>query len=327
LSSEKILNVRELVKYFPVTKKGIIWSSVEGQVHAVDNVSFSVGKGETLGLVGESGCGKTTVARCILNLTSPTSGDVYFDQENTTEIFRSKNKARILELRRKMQYIFQDPWASLNPRLTVRDLVLEGINIHGTIPEDEQDEKLRELLHLVGLEEYHGERYPHEFSGGQRQRVVIARAIAVNPQFLAADEPVSMVDLSIRAQILNLLQELQSKLNLSILYISHDLASVKHVSDRVAVMYLGKLVEVANSEEIFSSPLHPYTHALLSAVPIPDPTSQKEVILLSGEVPSAIDPPTGCRFRHRCSYAMPKCEEEPLMRNVGHDHLVACWLV
>jgi oligopeptide/dipeptide ABC transporter ATP-binding protein len=326
LTSETILEVKNLVKYFPVMEKGIIRNKQVGSVHAVDSVNFAIKRGETLGLVGESGCGKTTTARCILSLTAPTSGEIYFEGKNALEVFRSKNRTKILELRQRMQLIFQDPYASLNPRWTVANLITEAFVIHKYIPREEWTGRLAELLELVGLEDYHASRFPHEFSGGQRQRIVIARALAVNPRFLIADEPVSMLDVSVRAQILNLLKEIQKKLGVTYLYISHDLASVKHISDRVAVMYLGKIVELADVDDLFISQLHPYTKALLSAIPVPDPTTKKKRMILQGEVPSPINPPKGCRFHPRCTYAIPICrEKEPELRYIGNGRLVACF--
>ena len=327
MKTEIVLEVKILVKYFPVMKKGIILSKRIGWVHAVDDISFTVKKNETVGLVGESGCGKTTTARCILNLITPTAGELYFKGKNITKIFKSKkDKKRILELRRKMQYIFQDPWASLNPRWKISDTLLEGIAFHKIFPKEEYPKKLHELLNLVGLNAYHAYRYPHEFSGGQRQRIVVARAISLQPEFLIADEPVAMVDVSVRAQILNLLKDLQKKLHVSYLYISHDLASVKHICHRVLVMYVGKLVEIANTDELFSNQTHPYTQALLSAIPVPDPTRQRKIVVLKGEVPSPIDPPKGCRFHMRCSYATSICKKtEPKLREIRQDHFVACY--
>jgi len=324
--SEVVLDVRNLVKHFPITSKGVIMKKQVGVVHAVDGVSFSVNRGETFGLVGESGCGKTTTARAILSLDPPTSGEIYFAGEEVSRIFQSKDKAAILRLRRKMQYVFQNPYASLDPRMTVSDIITEPMAIHGHIPKDKWQDRLYELLKLVGLEEYHAERYPHEFSGGQRQRVCIARALAVEPELLIADEPVASLDVSVRAQILNLLQELQNKFKITYLYISHDLSTVRHICHRIAVMYLGKFVEIADTDELFEHPLHPYTQALLSAIPIPDPDAKKHRIILPGEVPSPINPPTGCRFQPRCIYKKDHgCAEETLgLVDVGKGHFVAC---
>jgi oligopeptide transport system ATP-binding protein len=296
-----------------------------GLVHAVDNVTFDIRRKETFGLVGESGCGKTTTARVILNLTDPTDGEVFFEGENVFENFRSGNKETKLKLRRKMQLIFQNPYGSLDPRMTVFDIISEPFVIHKHIPKQQWKEKVYELLELVGLEEYHAERYPHEFSGGQRQRICIARALAVEPEFLIADEPVSSLDVSIRAQILNLLGELQERVGLTYLYISHDLSSVRQISHRVAVMYLGEIVELADTDELFKEPLHPYTKALIAAVPIPDPKARSIKIVLPGEVPSPINPPSGCRFHPRCNYAKQTCKEVvPVLEEVEPGHLVAC---
>jgi oligopeptide transport system ATP-binding protein len=326
MNNEVVLEVKNLVKHFPITSRGVLMKRQVGVVHAVDGVSFKVKRGETFGLVGESGCGKTTTARAILALDAPTSGEIYFDGEEVSKIFNSKNKAAILGLRRKMQYVFQNPYASLDPRMTVSDIITEPMAIHGHISKDNWQDRLYELLRLVGLEDYHAERYPHEFSGGQRQRICIARALAVEPELLIADEPVASLDVSVRAQILNLLQELQRKFRITYLYISHDLSTVRHICHRIAVMYLGKFVEIADTEELFDNPLHPYTQALLSAIPIPDPESKKRRITLRGEVPSPINPPAGCRFHPRCVKEKDHtCVEEILgLIDVGNGHLVAC---
>jgi len=298
-----------------------------GLVHAVDNINFKIRRGETFGLVGESGCGKTTTARLMLNLIEPTSGEVYFLKENVFKVFQSKDKEEQLGLRRKMQLIFQNPYNSLDPRITVYDIISEPFIIHKHIPKKRWKEKVYELLSLVGLEEYHAERYPHEFSGGQRQRICIARVLAVEPEFIIADEPVSSLDVSIRAQILNLLGDLQKKMGLTYLYISHDLSSVRQISNTVAVMYLGEIVELSDTDELFDKPLHPYTIALIQAVPIPDPKAKIIRIILPGEVPSPINPPSGCRFHPRCTKAMPICKEKkPEMLEISTDHLVACHL-
>ena len=326
MRKETLLDVRNLVKHFPIMSKGILLKKEVGVVHAVDGVSFSVNKGETFGLVGESGCGKTSTARAILYLNPPTSGEIYFENQEVGEIFRSKNKSEILKLRRKMQYVFQNPYASLDPRMTVADIIMEPLMIHKHVPKNEWHNKLYELLELVGLEDYHAERYPHEFSGGQRQRICIARALAVEPEFLIADEPVASLDVSVRAQILNLLQDLQKKLGITYLYISHDLSTVRQICHKVAVMYLGQFVEIAETNELFSSPLHPYTQALLSAIPVPDPETKVLRIMLSGEVPSPINPPLGCRFNPRCTQKKEgRCTETmPELTDVGNGHLVAC---
>ena len=297
-----------------------------GEVHAVDQVSFQIKRNETLGLVGESGCGKTTIARCMLYLEPPSSGEVFFEGRNITETFKKANRTQVLVLRRQMQYIFQNPYASLDPRMTVADIIIEPFEVHRHIPRDKWLERMYELLRMVGLEDYHAERYPHEFSGGQRQRICIARALAVDPKFIAADEPVASLDVSVRAQILNLLQELQQKLGITYLYISHDLSTVRHICHRVAVMYLGKIVEIAKTDELFDNPLHPYTVALMSAIPVPDPKQKRQRIILPGEVPSPINPPSGCRFHTRCPRRIDICsKEEPPLIEVRPGHWLACY--
>lgn len=327
MSDGTFLEVKNLVKHFPIYSRGILFKKQVGVIHAVDELNFSVNKETTFGLVGESGCGKTSTARAILYLDPPTSGQITIDGENICETFTSKNKDQILKLRRKMQYVFQNPYASLDPRMTVADIIMEPFMIHKHVPKNEWQEKLFELLGLVGLEDYHAERYPHEFSGGQRQRICIARALAVQPELLIADEPVASLDVSVRAQILNLLRDLQKKLGITYLYISHDLSTVRHICDRVAVMYLGKFVEIADTDELFDSPLHPYTEALISSIPIPDPKiAKKDRIELSGEVPSPINPPKGCRFGPRCRYVK-KCmniNEPQNLIDMGNEHFVAC---
>jgi len=327
MSDRHFLEVENLVKHFPIYSRGVLFKKQVGIIHAVDGVSFSIDKGTTFGLVGESGCGKTSTARSILYLDPPTSGRIFLDGEEISEIFISKNKNKILKLRRKMQYVFQNPYASLDPRMTVADIIMEPFMIHKHIPKNEWHDKLYELLELVGLEDYHAERYPHEFSGGQRQRICIARALAVEPQLLIADEPVASLDVSVRAQILNLLRDLQRKLDMTYLYISHDLSTVRHICHRVAVMYLGNFVEIADTDDLFDSPLHPYTQALIAAIPVPDPElAKKGRSALPGEVPSPINPPKGCRFEPRCIYAKEyRCiEKNPQLIDVGNGHLVSC---
>lgn len=325
--TENILEVYDLVKYFPVYVRNILFRKQVGNVHAVDHISLVIRRGETLGLVGESGSGKTTMGKTLLHLIPPTSGKIFFNHMDVTLMFKEKNKKNTLEFRRKAQMIFQNPYGSLDPRMTVYDIITEPFRIHKHIPKKEWKDKVYELLKMVGLEEYHAERYPHEFSGGQRQRICIARALAVEPQFIVADEPVSSLDVSVRAQILNLLQELQQRQGLSYLYISHDLSSVRQISQRVAVMYLGQIVELADTDEVYNRPLHPYTMALLSAIPVPDPERKSMRIILPGEVPSAINPPSGCRFHPRCKYAVERCVvEEPKLRELKEGHFTACHL-
>ncbi len=326
IAKKEILEVQNLVKHFPINSKGIFLKKQIGRIHAVDDITFSIKKGETFGLVGESGCGKTTTARAILYLDPPTNGKIYFEGKDIITIFKSKNKAQILQLRRKIQYVFQNPYASLDPRMTVADIITEPLFIHKLVSRKKENQRLYELLELVGLEEYHAERYPHEFSGGQRQRISIARALAVEPQLLIADEPVASLDVSVRAQILNLLKELQQKFNTTFLYISHDLSTVRHICHRVAVMYMGRIVELAETQELFNYPLHPYTKALISSIPIPDPLAKKSRILLPGEVPSPINPPLGCRFETRCIYNKDQncVKNAPKLVNVGNEHFVAC---
>ena len=322
---ETLLEVKDLVKYFPVYSRGIFMKKVVGNVHAVDHINFEVRKGETVGLVGESGCGKTTTGKLILNLEKPTSGEVKFEGIDVLKTFEKGSNEEKSRLRRSMQMVFQNPYASLDPRMTIYDIISEPFKIHRHIPKEEWEDRVYKLLSMVGLEPYHAERYPHEFSGGQRQRICIARAIAVGPKFIVADEPVSSLDVSIRAQILNLMMDLQKDLGISYLYISHDLSSVRQISHRVVVMYLGEIVESAPTEKHFEHPIHPYTRALISAVPIPDPSRKMDVILLPGEVPSPINPPSGCRFHPRCQYATDKCKrEKPRLEEIDKDHFVAC---
>lgn len=320
---DKILvRVENLKKYFPITR-GIIFQKTIGYIRAVDDISFFIRKGETFGLVGESGSGKTTVGRTILQLYRPTSGKVYFDGVDLTTL----KGEELRRMRRRMQIIFQDPYASLNPRMTVGDIIGEPLEIHGIARGKEKRERVMELLQIVGLNPYFINRYPHEFSGGQRQRIGVARALAMYPEFIVCDEPISALDVSIQAQIINLLEELQEKFGLTYLFIAHDLAVVRHISDRVAVMYLGKIVELTDRDTLYNNPLHPYTQALLSAIPIPDPVveERRRRIILKGEIPSPANPPSGCRFHTRCPVVMDICREvEPEFKDVGGEHWVAC---
>lgn len=311
---ETLVSVRGLVKHFPV-------EGSDDVVRAVDGVSFDIFAGETLGLVGESGCGKSTVGRCLLRLIEPTSGEVNFAGKDIL----SFNKKELREIRREMQIIFQDPYASLNPRMKVGDIVGEPLVIHNQGTKSERRQRVAELLRRVGLDPDYMNRYAHEFSGGQRQRIGVARSLALNPKLIVADEPVSALDVSVQAQVVNLLQDLQEEFRLTYLFISHGLAVVEHISTRVAVMYLGRIVEIAAAEELYAQPLHPYTQALLSAIPIPDPQQKRKRIVLEGDVPTPINPPSGCRFRTRCPIAIEECAHlDPELREVSPGHHVAC---
>jgi oligopeptide transport system ATP-binding protein len=317
-----LLDVKNLKKYFPITS-GFIFSKTVGNVRAVDDVSLEVNEGETLGIVGESGSGKSTLGRVILRLNEPTDGEVIFDG---TDVFKANSKV-LRHLRKKMQIIFQDPYASLNPRMTVGGIIAEPLKLHHLTNGKGSQERVKELLNVVGLNSNQANRYPHEFSGGQRQRIGIARALAVQPKLIVADEPVSALDVSIQAQVINLMQELQQKFKLTYIFISHDLSVVKHISNHVAVMYLGKFMEIAEKNKLYNNPLHPYTKALMSAIPIPDPEIQKQRqrIILQGDIPSPIHPPPGCPFHTRCPIAIEKCKESvPELKAVESGHKVAC---
>jgi peptide/nickel transport system ATP-binding protein/oligopeptide transport system ATP-binding protein len=317
-----LVEVKNLVKYFPV--RGGLLQRIVAWVQAVDGVSFSIKEGETLGLVGESGCGKTTVGRTLLRLVPATRGEVLFQGQNVFAAGTSELKS----LRRNMQIVFQDPYSSLDPRMPVGESIAEGLLVHGMRDRKKRFEIVIETLRRVGLEDYHARRYPHEFSGGQRQRIGIARALALRPKFIVCDEPVSALDVSIQAQVLNILKELQQEFGLTYLFIAHNLSVVEHISDRVAVMYLGKMVELADRDELFLNPLHPYTQALMSAIPIPDPSLKRERIILKGDVPSPLRPPAGCRFHTRCPVALAHCsQQEPEFKQVSPGHWVACWRV
>ncbi|OGQ67263.1 MAG: peptide ABC transporter substrate-binding protein [Deltaproteobacteria bacterium RIFCSPLOWO2_12_55_13] len=322
-TQNSILEVRGLKKYFPIYS-GLFAQRVEGWVRAVDDVSFSIRRGETLGLVGESGCGKTTTGRCILQLDRPTAGEVLFEGQNLARMA----DAALRPLRRQMQIVFQDPYSSLNPRMTIGQILSEPIRVHRISPDGRRyEDRVAELLSVVGLNPLMAGRYPHELSGGQRQRVGIARALALEPKFIVCDEPISALDVSIQAQILNLLEELQERFGLTYLFIAHDLSVVRHISDRIVVMYLGKVVEIADRQELYENPLHPYTKALLSAVPIPDPLveAKRERVVLGGEVPSPLNPPHGCIFHSRCPIAVEECSQRvPEIREVRPNHRAAC---
>lgn len=320
-STDNILEVSHLKKYFPI--KGGLVSRVVGHVKAVDDVTFSIKRGTTMGLVGESGCGKSTTGRTLLRLIEKTDGEVKFNGQDIYKL----DKKQMRSLRTKMQIIFQDPYSSLSPRLPVGEIIGEAVREHNLVPKDEFDDYITKIMSECGLQEYHKDRYPHEFSGGQRQRICIARALALNPEFIVCDEPVSALDVSIQAQIINLLKDLQRDRNLTYLFISHDLSVVEHISDTIGVMYLGGLVETGETKDIFSNPLHPYTQALFSAIPMPDPNLKRNRIILEGSIPSPANPPKGCKFHTRCSKCMEKCKTEaPQPKDMGNGHVVRCHL-
>ena len=323
VATNTLVDVRDLKMHFPLTR-GIVLQRVVGYVRAVDGISFSIVRGQTLGLVGESGSGKTTIGRTMVRLYKPTSGQILFENQDLAKL----EGEALRQIRRRVQMVFQDPFASLNPRFTIGSLIAEPMNIYGVASRDEIRERTLELLRVVGLRSEYIDRYPHEFSGGQRQRIAVARALSINPEFVIADEPVSALDVSVRAQVLNLLQRLQKQFNLTYLFVSHDLSVVRHVADRIAVMYLGKIVELSDRDELYAAPKHPYTKALLSAVPIPDPQIEKrrQRIILSGDLPSPINIPSGCRFHTRCPMAQQICREvEPAFeRKEGREHYAAC---
>ena len=314
MSNAPLLEVKNLKKYF---------NTPRGLLHAVDDVTFTLERGKTLGVVGESGCGKSTTGRSILRLLEPTGGEVLFEGQDITKLSKEEMRAK----RKDMQIIFQDPYSSLSPRLPIGEIIGEAVREHGLVSKEEYDDYVTKVMKDCGLQEYHKDRYPHEFSGGQRQRICIARALALNPEFVVCDEPVSALDVSIQAQIINLLRELQEKRNLTYLFISHDLSVVEHISDTVGVMYLGGLVETGKTEDIFANPLHPYTKALFSAIPMPDPDYKKERIILKGDIPSPANPPAGCKFHTRCEKCMEICKkEDPKARDMGNGHVVKCHL-
>ncbi len=320
-TSRPLVEVKDLVKYFPI-RSGLL-QRVSAWVKAVDGISFTVHEGETLGLVGESGCGKTTVGRTILRLIPATQGEVTFDGR---DVFKLKGR-QLKELRRHMQIIFQDPYSSLDPRIPVGESIGEGLLVHGLRDARQRNKIVIDTLRRVGLEPYHARRFPHEFSGGQRQRIGIARALAMQPKFIVCDEPVSALDVSIQSQVLNILKDLQRDFDLTYLFIAHNMSVVKHISDRVAVMYLGKMVELADNRNLFSEPLHPYTQALMSAIPVPDPKFKRQRIILPGDVPSPLNPPSGCRFHPRCPVAIEKCKtEDPPFEELKPGHWAACWV-
>jgi len=319
-----LLRVEHLKKYFPVNR-GNIFSRKKDYVYAVDDVSFEIRRGETLGLVGESGCGKSTTGRSILQLYRPSGGKILFEGQDLASLSAEEMR----HMRKKIQVVFQDPYASLNPRMTVQEIVGEPLEIFGMLPRKDMHDRVAEILDMVGLDRSFANRYPHEFSGGQRQRIGIARALSVDPTFIVCDEPISALDVSVQAQVLNLMVELKHKLNLTYLFIAHDLDMVRHVSDRIAVMYLGTIVEIGASDELYTNPKHPYTRALLSAVPKPDPKSERKRkrVILEGDVPSSINPPSGCRFRTRCAYVMECCAQaKPDLFETGKNHQTACYL-
>jgi len=323
-NQEVLVKVKNLKMYFPITQ-GIVIQKHVGDIKAVDGVTFNIHRGETLGLVGESGCGKSTTGRAILQLYTPTDGEVEFEGQ---DIVKMKGES-LRKMRRRMQMIFQDPYASLNPRMTVGNIIAEPLEVHNILKRNERRDRVKELLEVVGLNPYFINRYPHEFSGGQRQRIGVARALALNPDFIVADEPISALDVSIQAQVINLLEDLQEQFGLTYLFIAHDLSVVRHISDRIAVMYLGKLVELADRHTLYHNPLHPYTQALLSAVPIPDPVieEKRQRIILEGDVPSPANPPNGCNFCTRCPKVFEPCyEQEPEFKEVEPGHWVACHL-
>lgn len=324
-NKQPLVRVQNLTKHFPITR-GLIFQKKVGAVQAVDGLNFDIYQGETFGMVGESGCGKSTTGRAILQLHKPTAGKVFYEDTELT----TATPQTMQHMRRNMQIIFQDPYASLNPRMTVGNIIAEPLDVHNIGTAEERRERVQDLLRLVGLNPYFVNRYPHEFSGGQRQRIGVARALALEPKFIVCDEPISALDVSIQAQVVNLLEKLQEELGLTYLFIAHDLSMVRHISDRVSVMYLGKMVELATRDELYGNPLHPYTQALLSAVPIPDPVkeSKRKRIILEGDVPSPINPPSGCHFHPRCPIAAEICSQaEPEWREVSTGHWVACHLV